>query len=284
MGSTVIDLHTHHRRCGHATGELGDYVAAAAGLGLATLGLSDHAPLLLDGCDEPAPGMHMPLSAFDGYLAEARAWQSRAPHGLEVLVGVEADYIPGREEAYRRLLDDPRIDFTIGAVHYIDGFHVYDPARWKATDDVDAVMERYLALVRDAARTRMFDVIAHLDAVKGRAPRHPYVPDATWDATIDALLAADVAVEINTSGYRKCGEPFPAWNVIERLHAAGVPLTYGSDAHRPDEVAHAWTAVRRGLTDRGVRELAIVRRRRRSLVPIDDRWAEGALPGTGSAP
>ena len=85
------------------------------------------------------------------------------------------------------------------------------------------------------------------------------------------LADTDVAVQINASGYRTCGEPFPSWAVVERLHAAGVPLTYGSDAHRPDDVHSAWAAVRAGLDAIGVTHLAVVRRRRRSLVPLRDR-------------
>jgi histidinol-phosphatase (PHP family) len=266
----VIDLHTHHERCGHASAAMPAYVDSALGLGLRTIAVTDHAPLLVEaGVDHPAPGMHMPASAWSGYLDEAVALRHSLAGRIEVLVGVEADYLPGREAAYRALLDDPRLDVVLGSVHYVDGFHVYDRARWARNDDVDAAYARYHALVRAAAATGMFDVMAHIDAMKARAPRPPSAPEREWDATVAALRAADVAVEINTSGYRKCGEPFPAWGLIERLHAAGVPLTFGSDAHRPDEVHHAWSTVRDALRVRGIHELAVVRGRRRELVPLE---------------
>ncbi len=41
-----IDYHTHHVRCGHASGELEDYVLKGIEIGLTQLGLSDHMPLL----------------------------------------------------------------------------------------------------------------------------------------------------------------------------------------------------------------------------------------------
>jgi len=271
----VLDLHTHHHRCGHALGDLAAYAQAARRLGLAVLGLSDHAPLLLEGApDEPAPGMHMPASAFDGYLAEAAALRERFRGELELLVGVEADYLPGREAAYAALLDDARLDYALGAVHYLDGYHVYDRRRWQQHDDVDALYERYLERVRSAAASGLYDVMAHIDAIKARAPRQPRDPQRSWDRTVAALRQADVAVEINTSGYRKCGEPFPAWGLIERLHDAGVPLTFGSDAHAPDEVHYAWTEVRDGLRARGIEELVIVRQRRRHPVTLEDAALE----------
>ena len=265
----MIDLHTHHDRCGHARGDLRAYAAAAQRRGLRTLGVSDHAPLLLEGAgDEPAPGMHMPASAFDPYLAEATALRGHVGADLELLVGVEADYLAGREAAYAALLADPRLDYALGAVHYVDGYHVYDRARWHEHDDVDAVYVRYHELVREAAATGLFDVMAHIDAIKARAPRPPSAPERAWDATVEALQAAGVAVEINTSGLRKCGEPFPAWGLIERLHAAGVPLTFGSDAHSPEEVHHAWPLIRDGLLARGIAELVVVRERERVTMPL----------------
>ena len=266
----MIDLHTHHHRCGHASGELDDYVTSARRRGLRYVGLSDHAPLLIDDVqDEPAPGMHMPRSSWAHYLREAGDLKAANVDGIEVLVGVEADYVPGREEAYRVLLSDPRLDYVIGAVHYFQGRHVYDRSRWTAGTDVDAVYAAYLEQVRAAAATGLFDVMAHIDAIKARAPRPPRAPEREWDATVAALRDAGVVVEINTSGYRKCGTPFPDWGLVERLNEAGVPLTFGSDAHRPDEVHHAWDDVLHGLRRRGVRELVVVRERRRSLVSLD---------------
>ena len=263
----MIDLHTHHRRCGHAHGDLVDYVRAAVDLGLDTLGLSDHAPLLLGTADEPRPGMHMPRSAFSPYLDEAVALRRRE-HRVEVLVGVEADYVAGTEGAYATLLADPRLDYVLGSVHYFDGFHVYDPVRWRGRVDVDAVHLRYHEHVRAAAATGLFDVMAHIDAIKGLGHRASRAIDDAWAETVRVLADTGVAVEINTSGYRKCGEPFPSWAVVERLHAAGVPLTYGSDAHQPGEVHHAWASVRAGLDAIGVTQLAVVRGRRRSMMPL----------------
>jgi histidinol-phosphatase (PHP family) len=269
----MIDLHTHHRRCGHAHGELADYVDAAIEAGVSVLGLSDHAPLLVGASDDSAPGMHMPRSALPGYLDEAAELRERMRGRIEILVGLETDYLSGTEEAYRALLQEPRLDYVIGAVHYFDGFHVYDRRRWLDVVDVDSVYVRYHQLVRAAAKSGLYDVMAHIDAVKGRGKPPTTALDREWDETVTVLADTGVAVEINTSGYRKCGEPFPSWQAIDRLHAAGVPLTYGSDAHDPSEVLHGWSDVRAGLLERGVTHLAVFRGRRRTMVAIDGDMA-----------
>lgn len=43
----LIDYHTHHVRCGHASGELEEYVKRGIEIGLTQLGLSDHMPLCM---------------------------------------------------------------------------------------------------------------------------------------------------------------------------------------------------------------------------------------------
>lgn len=265
----MIDLHTHHDRCGHARGGLADYVAAARARGLAVLGVSDHAPLWAHADDQPVPRMHMARSAFAGYLAEARRLRARHAGELELLVGVEADFVEGAEATYREELARHPLDYVLGSVHYVDGRHVYDRTRFAPGFDVAAFGRRYLELVRAAAASGLFDVLAHVDAWKGRAPT-PW-PDLgdELDRTVDAIAAADVAVEVNTSGLRKCGEPFPSDALLRRLVDAGVPITYGSDAHDPDEVQHGWDDVAARLRALGVTRLATFRGRERGFVPLE---------------
>jgi histidinol-phosphatase (PHP family) len=50
----MIDMHTHHQRCGHAEGRLADVAAWALERGVAVLGVSDHAPRFADPLDHPA--------------------------------------------------------------------------------------------------------------------------------------------------------------------------------------------------------------------------------------
>ena len=50
-----LDYHTHHYRCGHAEGELEQYIEAAIAAGLDEIGLSDHSPIYHVGADNPHP-------------------------------------------------------------------------------------------------------------------------------------------------------------------------------------------------------------------------------------
>ena len=55
--------------------------------------------------------------------------------------------------------------------------------------------------------------------------------------TAKVFKECGVAVEINTAGLRKqCKEMYPALDYLKIYCKAGVPLTFGSDAHEPGHV------------------------------------------------
>jgi histidinol-phosphatase (PHP family) len=264
----LIDLHTHHWRCGHAQGELEDYVQRAIQLGLAAVGLSDHSPLFAIEADEPLPGMHMPKSQYDGYLREAQQLKEKYHGTIEVLVGLEADYIAGTEQAYEDVLKDSTLDYVLGSVHYFDGYHVYDPRRWQTDPNPDDVFAAYYTALQQLVRSGLYDVVAHFDAVKGLGHRASKAITPLIDEAIDLIAESGMAVEINTSGLRKCQETFPSPEIIRKLHAKGVPLTFGSDSHRPREVGYGWSMVSALLRDAGIDTLVTFRQRTRQAVSL----------------
>ena len=102
----------------------------------------------------------------------------------------------------------------------------------------------YLELVGDAAETGAFTILGHLDLAKKFGYRPSRLLTAELDRLVERVARAGVLVEINTAGLHKpVGEAYPAPHILERLCAAGVNITFGSDAHRPSEVgrdfAHA---------------------------------------------
>ncbi|HEY5433035.1 MAG TPA: PHP domain-containing protein, partial [Coriobacteriia bacterium] len=88
----MIDLHIHTARCGHATGEMAQYVEAGRARGLDVMCFTDHLPV-----PEPYPQHYtMKAAELPAYVADvlAAARESRATGGPEVLLGVEADWLP----------------------------------------------------------------------------------------------------------------------------------------------------------------------------------------------
>ena len=240
----MIDLHTHHERCGHAEGTLEDMARAAFAAGVTVFGWSDHAPLFAEADDHPKPGIQMARSQWDGYLSEAeevRACLVRAYPGFDLRIGVEADYLPGTETIYRSALDREALDYVLGSVHEVGPWHIYKPASFADLDDVDAFHRGYWSGLRGAAQSGLFDVLSHLDAIKAMVPPAESDMQAEINATLDCVADSGVAVEINGSGLSKAGELFPGPALVEALVRRDVAITLGSDAHHPSQVGRGFS-------------------------------------------
>lgn len=267
-----FDFHSHHRRCGHAAGELDEYANAAFESGMEWFGFSDHGPAWwLDG-DHAQPLTQMARSEFPRYLAQAREVSNQWAGRLTIRVGVEADWIDGRAAELATLLEQPGIDYVLGSVHYSGGVNIFRKDRWQ-TDRAEDVFRDYYRQVADAARSGLFDILSHLTAVEAYAP----LPPESWRREIyvpvaDAVAQSGCVVEINTSGYRKrpaIDEPFPNRALLKLLLERGVPLTFGSDCHRPDEVGYGSDKVTSLLVELGVhpvRDRREVATRRTTLI------------------
>lgn len=100
---------------------------------------------------------------LDDYVREIRE-AARGRDDVVVLLGLEADHVPGHEGQLRTFLADHRFDYVVGGVREVGGF----------------------------------DVIAHLDRlglwdhVPGPAVR------GAIDTALDAIAASDGALELNT--------------------------------------------------------------------------------------
>jgi histidinol-phosphatase (PHP family) len=232
-GLGLPDYHTHTARCGHAKGTPAEYVAAARAAGLGALGISDHLPML----HNRDPQLSMSMDQLGEYVAEVQLLQRETPG--YVLLGIEADYHPTTVEAVRDLLAAHPFDYVIGSVHYLDEWGFDDPGAMDSWSqrDVDDVYRQYLQVVGDAAQTGLFTILGHLDLVKkfGHRPTQPL--GAALDTLARRIARAGAIVELNTAGLRKpVGEIYPSVEWLRVLRAHGVPITFGSDAHRPREV------------------------------------------------
>lgn len=267
-----VDYHTHNYRCGHAQGELADYIEAAIAAGLDEIGLSDHSPIYHIGGDDPhpIPRTAMSRSELPRYVDAMLAERERYADRIVVRLGVESDYIDGWGEHYRALWQQYPLDYVIGSVHWVGDWSIFSshlPQGRSAQEIYDA----YLRLTQAAARSGAYDIIGHLDCLKTRG----HIPDLAitplLEETVRVLAASNVAIELNTSGWRKpeCNDCYPRAELLALCQRHGVPVTLGSDAHQPDKVAAGFPEAVTLLREVGYREIAAFAQRRRRLVPLE---------------
>ncbi|HEX9093039.1 MAG TPA: histidinol-phosphatase HisJ family protein [Coriobacteriia bacterium] len=265
----MIDLHVHTSLCGHASGSVRDYVEAAGEAGVGTLCFTDHLPLP----DGFPSGYSMTWTDLPAYVHDVRdaAERSAREGGPEVLVGIEADWLPGHEMLVAGATRAHPFDFVLGSVHFIDGWAFDDPdeiagyAEWT----YDALWARYFDDLAAAASSGLFDAMAHPDLIKKFGGR-PESDPGPWYEEIAAVLAeCGVAVEVSTAGLRKpCAEIYPAPDLLAACRRHGVAATMGSDAHAPEDVGYRMDAARQLLLEVGYGKVLVWRDRVPREVPL----------------
>ncbi len=246
------------------------YREAATERGVAELGVSEH--------------IHRFVQALDVWT---HPWWRKWAHDdideycafvrdqTDLKLGIEADFIAGREDRMATLLDAREWDYVVGSVHFVRNEAVdMRGSEWDVWRDGDPekVWARYFETLGEAARTGMFDILAHPDLVKvwgGGAP----VPDGDlrrfYERAMDGIADSDVAIEVSTAGLRKpVREIYPAQAFLEMCLDAGRPVALSSDAHLPEHLGHGYDRAVDWLGKIGVTELAVFEGRERRLEPI----------------
>jgi histidinol-phosphatase (PHP family) len=163
---------------------------------------------------------------------------------------------------------------VIGSVHFIrDGaVDMDDYSVWDSGRSVEQIWRRYFQTIAEAARSGLFDVLAHPDLVKvwgAQRPRPEGDLRRFYELAIDGIAESGIAVELSTAGLRKhVHELYPAPAFLEMCVEAGAPVALSSDAHAPEDVGADYDQALELLDSLGVGELCVFDRRERRLEAI----------------
>ncbi len=237
----LADLHTHTSRS-DGTCDAAAMAAAARAAGVDVLAVTDH--LTLPAAMDPACGCSVAEADLPTLAVEVAAAAEGSP--VEVLLGFECDWYPGCEGTVARWSRGAAL--LLGSVHWIGpqegGAWIDDPDDLHIWEELgpDEVWRRYAAAWCAACESPAgFDVMAHPDlpfrfSTEGLAPTMDL--SATFSAMAECAHDTGRRVEVSTAGLRKgVGAFYPCGALLDAFVRAGVPMTFGSDAHRAEDVA-----------------------------------------------
>jgi histidinol-phosphatase (PHP family) len=245
------DFHSHVSRSSAR-----EMAQSASEKGLRVLGLSEH----IFQMSESRPILeHMRLEGPQLTLpAYTEAVQTTARFSdIDVRLGMEVDFIPGKNEAIQACLQGYTWDFLIGSVHEINGVQFEHLIQLERAEG-ERLWLRYYELLRQAVSSGYFNLVSH--PVRMRV-KNPFLP-AQLDVELEQLAAEathrDVALEIN--GYDVQKDP----NLVRRLARAcslhKTSVSIGSDAHYPRQVAAAHALSEDILREAGITKIRIWKR------------------------
>ena len=144
-------FHIHTWRCKHASmDEDYRYIESAIKLGVNRIVFTDHCPF----------GLRMDIGQLPAYIKTMKELKKHYEKNIEVLVGLEVEYLPSFESFYKELYDSKELDLLMLGQH----FYEKENGDWSFHDSDKS--EEYIGLCKalvQGAETGMFDVIAHPD-------------------------------------------------------------------------------------------------------------------------
>jgi len=273
----LTDYHVHLRPDDHdaaaeryfTSGNAERYRTVATERGIRELGVSEHVyrfTAALEVWQHPLwrESAHDDIDAYCAFVREE----------TDLRLGVEADFVPGREDRMATLLEAREWDYVVGSIHFVgDGAVDHeDYDIWGRRESPDRVWRTYFEWLGEAARSGMFDVLAHPDLVKmwgSQRPRPEGDLRRFYALAMEGIAESGIAVEVSTAGLRKpVGELYPDPAFLEMVVDAGNPIALSSDAHVPDQLGFRYDDALAALERAGVRELAVFERRQRRLEPL----------------
>ena len=226
----LVDLHNHTPLCNHAEGTVEEYVQAAISSKTKFFGFSDHAPMDFD------PKYRMKFEEMKEYEKSVLQVKEQYKDKIEILLGYEVDYLPNHMDS--RVLNAD-VDYLIGSVHFLEGWGFDNPefiGEWESQDK-DEIWQKYFDTIEEMAKSRLFQIVGHFDLIK----IFKFMPKGNISRMAhDALLAikeADMVLELNVAGFRKdVKESYPSASLLRDAYKLGIPITFASDAHKPEQV------------------------------------------------
>jgi histidinol-phosphatase (PHP family) len=230
----IVDYHMHlrapDRSLDHTLEGVERFVEAAAERGLDEIGFTEHVYYF----EETRPLWTVPYHvercchSIEPYV-EAVTEAKR--QGLPVKLGLEVDYVPGREDETRALLEPYPWDYLLGSIHFLGGLGIDGEPTLIADVGVEAAWRRYYEALGQAADSGLFDSLAHPDLVR------MFGPEIDWPWEDVAVSLDGVCLEVSSAGLHKPhAKLYPNPALLEAARRNGAAITLASDAHGPEDV------------------------------------------------
>ena len=223
-------FHVHTRRCGHAGTEADEeYVKRAVELQAKRIVFTDHAPFPGDPFEN-----RMKYDELTEYVSSIKRLKDQYDGEIQVVCGLEAEYVPEYEDYYRDLLDNKGVEILVMGQHFCGiskGRYSFDEKQGE--DEYKGLCE---AMIK-GAETGLFSVIAHPDRAFRRCKAFSKEHENSIIEVINAAKAKGLYVEKNYRSTQRKNQYRPElWGLVPD----DMKVLYGIDAHSVEEMTEGY--------------------------------------------
>lgn len=251
------DAHIHSPFCPHGTKDAFElYIEKAILNGFTDISFTEHAPAPEGFIDTvPTKDSFLGLNSLEPYLDKLQELKKQYASDIAINIGLEFDFIEGYENESAQLLNEigPILDDSILSVHFLLFEEKYTCIDFSAESfiafarklgSVEKVYELYY-------KTLQASISADLGKYKPKRIGHPTLIHKFQHAhkikiddhdhimaTLKLIKEHQYEMDVNSAGLAKeyCLEPYPPQRYITTSKDMGIPLVFGSDAHRVQDL------------------------------------------------
>jgi len=246
---------THVHTRGHKEGDkllIEETIKQAIKKKLPFIGITDHFPLPPN-VTVLTPDAKKRDMFNEKYLKEFQRVKKKYEGKVEILFGVEFGWAKNTKKWFKEMYKRYDFDYLIGSVHgLLDKKGLYRSIDWseeaylagiEAFGGIKKFVKEYYRLMREMIKSRIFQVVGHLDVVKVQNKTCPLFSEKDkWYIkevlkTLNLIKKRKMCIEINGAGWdKRSKEQCPGFWIIKEAKKRNIPITLGSDRHYPKDV------------------------------------------------
>jgi len=260
------DYHIHSNYSADSNASMEEICRCAVSLGVEEIGIADHYDLHPD--ESPRDWLRL-----EPWLQELERCRAEFDGRLIIRAGIEIGEPHLFQTETRAMLARAPFDYAIGSLHWVGRSAVFKRAFFERP--AEEAFGSYFTELERMTRIGGFDVLGHLD-VPARASFDHYgsYDPRSYEELIRPVLqnciTHGIALDVNTSALRRRAQILlPGVEILRwYLEMGGRHVTFGSDAHRIEQVAENFDVALEAMRAAGLTHLTQFERRQPRLVPL----------------
>lgn len=246
----MLDYHIHTGHSIDAEGSLKDYCEKAIKLGLKEICITNHCELDPNRNDNFIKflGQNQPLTQENLLRLQndvVAAKEIYKKFGLLVRFGLEIGYYDGIETRLKVIIAGLEFDFLLAGIHCLNHICIdssKEHEQYFTKRNADELVSDYYQAIEKLLNCHLFDSLAHLDVYKKYGLKFygtniKKIPRESLSLIFRSMAKNELALEINTAGFRRVGEFYPSEEIMKLAKANGIKLiTIGSDCHKVEDL------------------------------------------------